>query len=212
MPQPKAERYRLWISNCNSTENRDHFTKVHCSVRIVPFSAVRERIAFLRVIHDSPQHGRVLFFSNLPERPELVSYWETLMSESISAEDGRRAPRVKLAGVVLALIQLENGRQIRSRLHQLSITGGLLYLDDPLDEGIKVEVMFHVGNCTVRSKAAMLFPMWATQGCLQPFEFTDLAEDDRRTLESDLGTFLGQSSSAATIEEKSLGAAAGRDN
>src|SRR5207302_2816642 len=64
------------------------------------------------------------------------------MSESISAEDGRRAPRVKLAGVVLALIQLENGRQIRSRLHQLSITGGLLYLDDPLDEGIKVEVMF----------------------------------------------------------------------
>src|SRR5437899_4402729 len=78
------------------------------------------------------------------------------MSESISAEDGRRAPRVKLAGVVLALIQLENGRQIRSRLHQLSITGGLLYLDDPLDEGIKVEVMFHVGNCTVRSKAAML--------------------------------------------------------
>jgi hypothetical protein len=133
------------------------------------------------------------------------------MSESISAEDGRRAPRVKLAGVVLALIQLENGRQIRGRLHQLSITGGLLYLDDPLDEGIKVEVMFHVGNCTVRSKAAMLFPMWATQGCLQPFEFTDLAEDDRRTLESDLRTFLGQSSSAATIEEKSLGAAAGHD-
>src|SRR5438477_9512363 len=61
------------------------------------------------------------------------------MSESISAEDGRRAPRVKLAGLVLALIQLENGRQIRSRLHQLSITGGLLYLDDPLDEGIKVQ-------------------------------------------------------------------------
>src|SRR5436190_11271757 len=107
------------------------------------------------------------------------------MSESISAEDGRRAPRVKLAGVVLALIQLENGRQIRSRLHQLSITGGLLYLDDPRDEGIKVEVMFQMGTCTVRSKAAMLFPMWATQGCLQPFEFTDLAEDDRRTLESD---------------------------
>jgi len=87
----------------------------------------------------------------------------------------------------------------------------LLYLDDPLDEGIKVEVMFHVGNCTVRSKAAMLFPMWATQGCLQPFEFTDLAEDDRRTLESDLATFLGQTSSPATIEEKSLRAAAGHD-
>src|SRR5438876_9645247 len=98
------------------------------------------------------------------------------MSESISAEDGRRAPRVKLAGGVLALIQLENGRQIRSRLHQLSITGGLLYLYDSLDECTKVEVMLHVGNCTVRSKAAMFFPMWATQAFLQPFEFTDLAE------------------------------------
>src|SRR5213075_999473 len=120
----------------------------------------------------------------------LVSYWETLMSECISAEDVRRAPLVKLAGVVLALIQLENGRQIRSRLHQLSITGGLLYLDDPLDEGIKVEVMFHVAGSTVRSKAAMLFPMWATQGCLQPFEFADLGEENRLKLETDLQTFL----------------------
>ena len=128
----------------------------------------------------------------------------------MSAENEFRPPRVKLAGVVLALIQLENGRQIRGRVHQLSITGGLLHLDDPLDEGIKVEVTFHVGNCTVRSKAAMLFPMWATQGCLQPFEFSDLAEDDRRILESDLQSFLGQPSSAAIIEEKSLGATAGQ--
>src|SRR5207249_9693736 len=134
------------------------------------------------------------------------------MPQSKQSDRARRAPRVKLAGTILALLQLENGRQIRARLHQLSFTGGLLHMDKPLDEGIKVEVMFHVAGSTVRSKAAMLFPMWATQGCLQPFEFTDLAEDDRRTLESDLGTFLGQSSSAATIEEKSLGAAAGRDN
>jgi len=97
--------------------------------------------------------------------------------------------------VVLALIQLENGRQIRSRLHQLSITGGLLYLDDPLDEGIKVEVMFHVGSCTVRSKAVVLFPMWATQGCLQPFEFTDLADEDRGKLETDLQKYLDQAAS-----------------
>src|SRR5207245_11729906 len=103
------------------------------------------------------------------------------MSESISAEDGRRAPRVKLAGVVLALIQLENGRQIRSRLHQLSITGGLLYLDDPLDEAIKVEVMFHVGNGTVRSKAAMLFRRWPTQRCLRPLGFPDVQDVDPRS-------------------------------
>src|SRR5215470_14666541 len=101
------------------------------------------------------------------------------MSQSISAEKGGRAPRVKLAGVILALIQLDN----------------------PLDEGIEVQVIFHLGNSTVRSKAAVLFPMWATQGCLQPFEFKDLAEENRRILESDLQGFLVQSSEARAKAE-----------
>ena len=112
------------------------------------------------------------------------------MSHSLQSFSGKRAQRVKLAGTVLALIRLENGRQIRARLHQLSITGGLLHMENPLDEGIKVEVLFHVGSCTVRSKAVMIFPMWATQGCLQPFEFSDLGEEDRRKLETDLQKFL----------------------
>lgn len=97
---------------------------------------------------------------------------------------------MKLAGTVLALIRLQNTRQIRARVHELSITGGLLHLDHPLDEGIKVEMLFHVGSCTVRSKAVMMFPMWATQGCLQPFELADFAEEDRRQLETDLQKFL----------------------
>jgi hypothetical protein len=138
-----------------------------------------------------------------------MSSWETLMSQYISTDSGRRAPRVKLAGAILALIQLENGRRVRGRVHQLSVSGGLLHLDDPLDEGIKVEVMFHVGNCTVRSKAAMLFPMWATQGCLQPFEFTDLAAENRRVLESDLRSYLGQSLDASAKREERRQAAAG---
>jgi len=112
------------------------------------------------------------------------------MPQSKQSNRARRAPRVKLAGTILALLQLENGRQIRARLHQLSFTGGLLHMDKPLDEGIKVEVMFHVAGSTVRSKAAMLFPMWATQGCLQPFEFADLGEENRLKLETDLQTFL----------------------
>ena len=108
-----------------------------------------------------------------------------------------RAPRVKLAGTVLSLVRLESGRQMRGKLHQLSITGGLLQLDTPLDEGIKVEVIFHVGSSTVRSKARMLFPMWATQGYLQPFEFADLDEEDRCNLRVDLQRLLD--CSAATI-------------
>jgi hypothetical protein len=114
-----------------------------------------------------------------------------------SSKTGARAPRVRLAGTVLSLVRLENGRQTRGKLHQLSITGGLLHLEAPLDEGIKVEVIFHVGSSTVRSKARMLFPMWATQGYLQPFEFAELDEEDRCNLRVDLQRLLD--CSAATI-------------
>src|SRR2546429_9797666 len=95
----------------------------------------------------------------------------------------KRAARVRLLGSVLALVQLESGKQFRVPLHQLSTSGGLLMMEKPLDEGIKVEVMFHVGTCTVRSKAVVLFPMWAMEGCLQPFAFTDLFAEDAATLE-----------------------------
>lgn len=97
-----------------------------------------------------------------------------------------RPPRIKLAGSVLVMLRLENGRHIRGKLHQVSTSGGLLHLDQPLAEKIKVEVMFHVGECTVRSSASMLFPMWATQGCLQPFEFVNFAEPERNALDQEL--------------------------
>jgi hypothetical protein len=131
------------------------------------------------------------------------------MPHSKQANDVRRAPRVKLAGTILALVRLENGRQVRARLHQLSFTGGLLHLDAPLDEGIKAEVMFHVGGSTIRSKAAMLFPMWATQGCLQPFEFADLGDDDRLKLKADLEKFLGSPAAVTGDEDHASEAAAG---
>jgi len=88
------------------------------------------------------------------------------------------------------MLRLENGRHIRAKLHQVSITGGLLHMDHPLDEGIKVEVMFHIGSSTVRNRGTMLFPMWATKGCLQPFRFVDFSENDRSQLEAALQTLL----------------------
>jgi hypothetical protein len=131
------------------------------------------------------------------------------MPHSKQTNDERRAPRVKLAGTILAMVRLESGREIRARLHQLSFTGGLLHLDAPLDEGIKADVMFHVGGSTIRSKAAMRFPMWATQGCLQPFEFTDLGEDDRLKLKADLEKFLASPGVGSLEEERASEAAAG---
>lgn len=100
--------------------------------------------------------------------------------------------RVKLRGSVLAFIRLPNRREIRARIHQLSITGGLVHLDKPLDEKLKVELIFHIGEATVREKAEILFPMWATQGWLQPFRFIDLPQATREALETNLQSFVQQ--------------------
>ena len=94
--------------------------------------------------------------------------------------------RVKLRGSVLTLIRLPNQRQIRGKLHQLSTSGGLVHLEKPLDEKLKVEFIFHVGDSTIRERAEIMFPMWATQGWLQPFRFIELPEASKNALETSL--------------------------
>ena len=88
------------------------------------------------------------------------------------------------------MLGLANGQHVRGALHQVSATGGLLQLTEPLENSAPVEILFHLGSATVRARAAMLFPIWATQGCLQPFRFTEMAEDVRRHLESDVKRLL----------------------
>ena len=105
--------------------------------------------------------------------------------------------RAKLRGSVLVLIRLPNRRQLRAAIHQLSTTGGVIHLEKPLDEKVEVELIFHIDGITIRGKAQMLFPMWATQGWLQPFRFTDLSEASQETLETSLKSFLGQLKAAA---------------
>jgi hypothetical protein len=112
----------------------------------------------------------------------------------------QRSMRVKLGGSILALVLLENGRQIRARLSQLSVNGGLLSLENPLDEGIRVTVLFHLGITSVRCRAQMMFPMWATQGCLQPCRFLELEEESRASLTRELGSLVR--SGAPEIEEE----------
>jgi len=102
----------------------------------------------------------------------------------------QRGRRVRLAGSILAVVVLESGRQIRARLNQLSINGGLLSLDNPLDESICVTVVFHLGLTSIRSQARMLFPMWATQGCLQPFRFQELSEESHGALNRELEVLI----------------------
>lgn len=106
--------------------------------------------------------------------------------------------RVKLRGSVLVLVQLPNKRSVRGAFHQLSVTGGVIHLEKPLDEKLEVELIFHMQEKTIRSKAQMLFPMWATQGWMQPFRFIDLAEASREILEAGLKTFVGELAKGAS--------------
>jgi hypothetical protein len=105
--------------------------------------------------------------------------------------------RVKLRGAVLVLVRLPNKRSIRGAFHQLSITGGVIHLDKPLDEKLSVELIFHLGETTIRSQAQVLFPMWATQGWMQPFRFLDLSEENQKILDASLKTFLGEAEKGA---------------
>ncbi len=110
------------------------------------------------------------------------------MPSTSITQKGQRGTRVKLGGSILALVLLENGRQIRGRMNQLSVNGGLVSLEAPLDESIRVTVLFHLGDTSVRCRVQMLFPMWATQGCLQPFRFLELPEPTRNSLKRELET------------------------
>ncbi len=105
--------------------------------------------------------------------------------------------RVKLRGSVLVLVRLPNRRDVRAAIHQLSTTGGVIHFEKPLDEKIIVELIFHIGTSTIREKAQMLFPMWATQGWMQPFRFMDVSDAGRELLDTSLKSFLGEAKAAA---------------
>jgi hypothetical protein len=109
----------------------------------------------------------------------------------------RRPFRVKLRGSVLVLLRLPNKRSVRGAFHQLSITGGVIHLEKPLDEKLELELIFHIQEKTIRSKAQMLFPMWATQGWMQPFRFVDLPDASRELLDVSLKAFLQEAKATA---------------
>jgi len=116
-----------------------------------------------------------------------------------AAEDKmvNRPFRVKLRGSVLALVRLPNRRDVRAAIHQLSTTGGVIHLEKPLDEKLEVVMIFHLGGATIREKAQMLFPMWATQGWMQPFRFVGLTDISREALDANLKSFLGATATGA---------------
>lgn len=123
------------------------------------------------------------------------------MPSTNSTSKELRSLRVKLGGSILVLVLLENGRQVRGRMSQLSVNGGLISLENPLDESIRVTVLFHLGTTSTRCRARMMFPMWATQGCMQPFRFLDFPDQDREYLRKELDRLV-QGGALQEVEEE----------
>ncbi len=116
----------------------------------------------------------------------------------LTEEKVERPFRVKLRGSVLVLVRLPNKRSLRAAIHQLSTSGGVIHFEKPLDEKLVVELIFHIGKATIHGKAQLLFPMWATQGWMQPFRFVDLPESSRDTLDASLKSLLsGEAANSA---------------
>ena len=105
----------------------------------------------------------------------------------------KRATRVKLGGSVVIAIRLEGSQTVRAKLHQLSATGGLLVLSKALEQGAFVELAFQTSQGTVHGMAELLSPRHeSTSGCLQPFRFVALDDEDNTRLRMALESLLDQ--------------------
>jgi hypothetical protein len=113
----------------------------------------------------------------------------------------RRAPRVQLGGSVAAAIQLDDGQRTRAKLQSISTTGGLLQVARALQHGDFVEIGFQTKSGPVHGMAEMLVPTRkakASEGCMQPFRFIAMGDDDHRKLRMALDSVLDRSFSGIT--------------
>ncbi|MGO8811629.1 MAG: PilZ domain-containing protein [Candidatus Sulfotelmatobacter sp.] len=101
----------------------------------------------------------------------------------------RRAPRTSFAEATPAVLRFQNGRRVSGKLQVISLTGGLLCLSRPLDQGSRVKLMFLTGRGSVLGAAEMLSPIsWS----LQPFKFVGLYDDDQQKLQAAIQSSLDQ--------------------
>ena len=90
-----------------------------------------------------------------------------------------RSPRLQFAHPTSAVLRVQSGLRIRGRLQVISVTGGLLYLDNPLTQGTRVHLMFLTDAGTVLGTAEMLPSL---SGAQQPFRFVTIDENNEHRL------------------------------
>jgi hypothetical protein len=104
-----------------------------------------------------------------------------------------RERRLKVGGSVVVAIRSEGAQVLRAKLHELSTTGGLLLLSKAFEQGDFVEVAFPTSKGTVHGMAELLAARCkSTSGCLQPFRFVALEDEDHTRLRMALESLSDQ--------------------
>ena len=132
-------------------------------------------------------------------RPGVI-WWSRALGEIVIGHDAfsptrsgqPSAPR-EVGGSVAVTIRSEDGQPVRAQLHDLSATGGLLILSQAFEQGDFVELAFQTSQGKIHGLAEVLAARRElTSGCLQPFRFVALEDEDRNRLSMALDSLLDQ--------------------
>jgi len=114
----------------------------------------------------------------------------TYFPESNPANPARR---VKIHDSIVVAIRSEGRQPIRGKLRDLSATGGLLLLSKALEEGDFVELAIPTSAGTVHGMAELLATKQESpSGCMQPFRFVALDDENHSILHKALESLLYQ--------------------
>jgi hypothetical protein len=118
--------------------------------------------------------------------------WSTAMTFFPHPDPANPARRLKVGSSVVVAIRSEGIQSVRGKLHEVSATGGLLLLSKALEQGEFVEMAFQTSKGTVHGTAELLSARCeSTSGCLQPFRFVALDDEDHTRLRVALESHLG---------------------
>src|ERR1700675_4864060 len=109
-----------------------------------------------------------------------------------------RYPRARLDGNNPIVLRFPNGERFGAKLRVISVTGGLLAVSKPVDQGSRVRLMFVTETGSVLGGAEMLPPI--SEG-LQPFRFISLPTDDQRRVMALIGQCSQNKSEMAWMEK-----------
>jgi hypothetical protein len=115
-----------------------------------------------------------------------------------------RSARIQLHHLTPVFVRLEDGRYRRGKLRTISLTGGLLRLQQPHLPGTLVEVVFDSPTGSVLGIAELLAPVSATLKCLQPFKFLMIEDEDYRRLSQliEASQTRGGAAAAASVNSR----------